>query len=384
MLFSWKIKDNEKCPCGSDKLYKDCCKGVSAIPPSASKKPPEVQIMEKMRSSMVKCCLHPDQANCHGKIKGAHALQNNKIISLLAGPERHVYMLNAKKQPLLVPLENGDVIPFVEISRTSANDATTETCFCDRHDNIAFATIEKGAPDFDNSNEMQFVYAYKAFIFEYYKQTMGMKIFRQCFKENPAAFQEKASVAMYRMLQLKSNEFEPIKKHFDSEILAGTHNGIYTCAVEIPEQIKFADYAYIAPSYDLNGKRIKNTKRGTMHRIALTIFPEQNKSWLIMSCLESEKKIFEAFFKQVKVASLKKLKFYLNMMLPLFSENMVLSPELWKSWTEEEQSAYSFYANLNGPDAKKMEMCLGFALKNAYRDKTGASYEVITKINLFS
>lgn len=189
---------------------------------------------------------------------------------------------------------------------------------------------------------------------------------------------------MYRMLQLKSKEFEPIKKHFDSEILAGTHNGLYTCAVEISEQIKFADYAYIAPSYDLNGNCIKHTKQGIMHRIALTIFPEQNKSWLIMSCLESEKEIFEPFFNQVKVASLKKLKFYLNMMLPLFSENMVLSPELWKSWTDDVQTAYTYYVNLNGPDAKKMEMCLGFALKNAYRDQTGASYDVIPKINLFS
>lgn len=82
-----------------------------------------------------------------------------------------------------------------------------------------------------------------------------------------------------------------------------------------------------------------------------------------MSCLESEKEIFEPFFNQVKVASLKKLKFYLNMMLPLFSENMVLSPELWKSWTDDVQTAYTYYVNLNGPDAKKMEMCLGFAVE---------------------
>lgn len=43
---------------------------------------------------MVKCCMHPDQSNCNGKIKNAHALQNNKIISLLAGTERHVYTMD--------------------------------------------------------------------------------------------------------------------------------------------------------------------------------------------------------------------------------------------------------------------------------------------------
>ena len=71
------------------------------------------------------------------------------------------------------------------------------------------------------------------------------------------------------------------------------------------------------------------------------------------------------------------------MMLPLFSENMVLSPELWKPWTDEVKGAYTYYANLNGPDAKKMEMCLGFALKNAYRDKSGSTYDAVPKINLF-
>ncbi|QGS68144.1 hypothetical protein CV093_04380 [Oceanobacillus sp. 143] len=91
--------------------------------------------------------MHPDQQNCKGKIKGAHALQNNKIISLLAGNERHVYLMDTKKSPLIVPLNNGKQELIIEMSRTSANAATTETCFCDLHDNIAFAAIEKGAPD---------------------------------------------------------------------------------------------------------------------------------------------------------------------------------------------------------------------------------------------
>lgn len=344
MLFRWRIKDNEPCPCGSDKLFRDCCKGKTVSSPSPSRKPPEVQIMEKMRSSMTRCCLHPDQANCKGRIKEAHALQNNKIISLLAGHDRHVYMLDAKKQPLLVPLDNGEVIPFVEISRTSANNATTETCFCDLHDNIVFAAIEKGAPNFDNSDIMKFTYAYKAFIFEYYKQTMGMKIYRQCYKENPQAFKGKDSVAMYRMFQLKEKGFEPIKRHFDSQILSGTCNGVYTCVVEIPEQ---------------------------------------TKSWLLMSCLDSERKIYEALFKQMQEASVQKIKYYLNLVLPLYSENMVLSPTLWNSWTENIRNAYTYYANLNGPEAIKMEMCLGFALKNAFRDKSGATYNRSPRINLF-
>lgn len=71
---------------------------------------------------------------------------------------------------------------LVEFSKVSANDATTETCFCDRHDNIAFAVIEKGAPHFDiNSEPMKFIYAYKAFVFECYKREVSYKIFQHFF-----------------------------------------------------------------------------------------------------------------------------------------------------------------------------------------------------------
>ena len=378
-----KIKDNEVCPCGSSLLFKACCKGKVIIP-KTSKKPADVQVMEMMRSSLKRYCLHPDKTNCKGRIKSAHALQNNKIISLLAGKDRHVYMLNAKKKPILVPLENGEIVPVVEIDEVSANDATTETCFCDRHDNIAFAAIEKGAPYFDDSSaEMKFVYAYKAFIFEYYKQRMALDIFRECFKRTPQAFQTRPMVGQYRMLQMKMKEFEPVRKHFDKQIMGGSQEGVYTCVVKIPEQIKFADYAYIAPDYDMNGRKIKHTRKGFMHRVAITIFPEDTQSWLLVSCLEEEKHIYADLFDQFQNASLDKLKFYLNMVLPLYSENMVLSPRLWKGWSEEIQTAYTYYSNLHGPKAKAMGMCTGVGLKNAYNDKSGKAYQTIPKINLF-
>ena len=44
------------------------------------------------------------------------------------------------------------------------------------------------------------------------------------------------------------------------------------------------------------------------------------------------------------------------MVLPLYSENMVLSPTLWRAWDEETQMAYTYYANLHGPEAMRMGM----------------------------
>ena len=379
-----KIWGNEACPCGSGIKYKDCCKNKGTTSNQNSKKPPEVQIMEMMRKSTERCCMHPNQSQCKGGIKKAHALQNNKIISMLSGSDRHVYIMDAKKQPLIIPMKNGESDVIIKIRKTSAKQTTTETCFCDYHDNIAFAAIEKDAPDFDETNEeMKFVYAYKAFIFEYYKQRTAMDVFKECFKKNPVAFKSASMVGMYRMLQLKMDEFEPVKSHFDKEILAGTHAGITTCVIKIPEQIKFADYAYIAPDYDLDGNRIKHTVKGVMHRIAITVFPELTQSYILLSCLETEKSIYQKLFDQLKTASVDKVKFYISMILPLYSENMVLSPELWNNWNEDNQQAYAFYANLKGPQATVYGKAIGMGLRNAAKCGSNFDYSKRGKLDLF-
>lgn len=92
-----KISKKESCPCGSGEVFINCCHNKEFNPLTETKKPLEVLIGEMMRKSMKKICMHPDQQNCKGIIKGAHALQNNKIICLLAGNERHVYLIDTKK-----------------------------------------------------------------------------------------------------------------------------------------------------------------------------------------------------------------------------------------------------------------------------------------------
>ena len=254
--------------------------------------------MERMRKSLKKrrLCLHPDQTHCQGGIKEAHALQNHKIISLLASSDNHVIMQDHTKQPIV--FADNSFNPIVPFSKVSGNKATTQSCFCDLHDTELFKPIEVGAPAFDpNNEEMKFVYAYKAFIFEYAKQLQLMSIFKESFAERPQVFSIPEMVKEYRIQCMRMEEFEPVKNHFDSEIMLGTHNGIETCVVKIPYQIGFANYAYIAPDFDLNGERVETIDDcRKMHRLAITVLPESNQSYILLSCLSSEKKIFHDFF----------------------------------------------------------------------------------------
>lgn len=367
------IHDDELCPCGSGKMFSNCCKNKPDSGPTKSPKPTEVLLMERMRKSLRKrrLCLHPDQTRCQGDIKEAHALQNHKIISLLASSDNHVMMQDHTKQPIVFdddPLNPVVIIPF---SKVSGNKATTQSCFCDLHDTELFKPIEAGTPDFDPNNEkMKFVYAYKAFIFEYAKQLHLMCLLKEIFAERPQVFSLPERVKEYRIQCMRMEEFEPVKKHFDSEIMLGTHNGIETCVVKIPYQIGFANYAYIAPDFDLNGERIGTIDdTGKMHRLAITVLPESSQSYILLSCLCSEEKIYHDFFEQIQVSEISKVLYYFNLLLPLFSENLVISEKLWNSHSEKGQLGLVHMANLVGTHQFNLSQTIGMALRNVAKNK---------------
>lgn len=380
------IHDDELCPCGSGKMFSNCCKNKPDSGPTNSPKPTEVLLMERMRKSLRKrrLCLHPDQTRCQGDIKEAHALQNHKIISLLASSDNHVMMQDHTKQPIIVNDDPLDPVVIVPFSKVSGNKATTQSCFCDLHDTELFKPIEAGAPDFDPDNEeMRFVYAYKAFVFEYAKQLQLMSILKETFAERPQVSLIPEMVKEYRIQCIRMEEFEPVKNHFDSEIMSGTHNGIETCVVKIPYQIGFANYAYIAPDFDLNGERIETIDEcRKMHRLAITVLPESNQSYILLSCLSSEEIIYHDFFDQIQESDISKVLFYFNLLLPLFSENLVISEKLWDNFSEKGQFGLVHMANLIGTDQFNLSHTIGMALRNAAKNKK-MDYSKRGEIDLF-
>ena len=380
------IHDDELCPCGSGKMFSNCCKNKPDSGPTNSPKPTKVLLMERMRKSLRKrrLCLHPDQTRCQGDIKEAHALQNHKIISLLASSDNHVMMQDHTKQPIIVnddPLNPVVIVPF---SKVSGNKATTQSCFCDLHDTELFKPIEAGAPDFDPDNEeMRFVYAYKAFVFEYAKQLQLMSILKETFAERPQVSLIPEMVKEYRIQCIRMEELEPVMNHFDSERMSGTNNGMETCVVKIPYQIGFANYAYIAPDFDLNGERIETIDDcGKMHRLAVTVLPESNQSYILLSCLSSEEKIYHDFFEQIKVSDTSKVLYYFNLLLPLFSENLVISEKLWDNHSEKGQFGLVHMAALIGTDQFNLSHTIGMALRNAAKNKK-MDYSKRGEIDLF-
>jgi len=70
--------------------------------------------------------------------------------------------------------------------------------------------------------------------------------------------------------------------------------------------------------------------------------------------------------------------------LTLYSENMVLSPVLWDSWDDGTKMLYTFFANLNGPEAAIQSKGIGMLLRNAAKIKPSYNYSKRSKIYLFN
>lgn len=120
-----------------------------------------------------------------------------------------------------------------------------------------------------------------------------------------------------------------------------------------------------------------------MKPVFLTIFPEKNNSYILISCLDKHKTTYDKLFKQLDSYSIDLIKYYFTLLLPLYSENIVLSPTLWESWSEEIQMAFTFYCNRQGKQFEIYDECVKFGLRNLKRRNINLETVSRGKIDLF-
>lgn len=344
LLENYWIGKNEPCPCGSGKKYKDCCKGRDNQASLDMDRSLDGQLLELLRKPVAKSCIHPDQASCRGMVRNSRPLQPERVMNLLSGADKQVYVMDRDVEPRVIKFEDDEPIVLTDFVAVPAKNAVTEAFFCERHAPL-FSILGKGEFDPENQEE-QFLYAYRAFATEYNKQTITLRSFQRNFKLRPFLFRLPRLITLYRATLRALEDLEAVKTVLDRALISGKHGGLVTYVVTIPRTIGFANYAFRAPDYDMNGEKILHTaKNGPTRRLAMTAFPEKGQSYLLLSCLEEDLEVYESLFRQLDRASPEKTRFYFSRILPLYAENMVLSPRLWEAWSEETRLAFTIYAN---------------------------------------
>lgn len=310
-----KLGRNEKCFCGSGKKYKKCCLGK--VDDKEFLQP--AKFLENYKNvrkdSRIKQCLYYDHTNCSERIIGAHSIQNNKILKKIS-TKGEVYM----------PCPKNDN-PFEFMPKWGRKQATVFTGFCGYHDNEIFKTIEN--EDFDKSEQHIFLYIYRCFAIEYHKKMEVMNMEAILINKLPSRI--KGIQDNFSGFELAKNDLEVCKIEFDNAFLNKKYDILTSIIWEFDKPIKFAASGFTALAEDLDGNKIQDLTDidSRMKHIFVTIFPEGERSYCIISWLKSNDTLFDSYKKQLNELDVQRRKIYINNLLPVITENITVNPEAW-------------------------------------------------------
>lgn len=265
--------------------------------------------------------------DCRGDIIRAHSIQNNKILSKLAS-DGHVY----------VPDFNQDKFGGVDLKKKGRNEATTATCFCKYHDTELFKDIE--LREYQYEEKQNFLYAYRAFSKYYYDRIIGLEDTRDMFRVAPNMMLALGTAERIKGLEISVEEDEVLKTTFNTALQHERFDEVQTITITLDYEVGFAT-AYMSPlSYDLKGNMISDvwSSSGRMRNIYVSIFPENGKTYILISWLKEDSGVmFEELKKQFKEVEKNKetLLRTLNNMVACHSDNIVFSKKLLDRWGED-------------------------------------------------
>lgn len=322
-----KIYD-QPCPCGSGKIFSECC-ACKQDDPEFSNPLNFIQTFKTIRyESKIKQCLYPDHSKCSERIIDAHSIQNNKILKRISS-DGYIYM----------PCPKSDN-PFALMTEWGRKEATVFTGFCGHHDNEIFEPIENNP--FNKSVFHTFLYSYRCFAVEYHKKQEVANMQQSIFKRKPSLITLPEDKNPFKGMISAINDFQHVKDEFDRSLLTGDYDILTSIIWEFPFEVKFAATGFEAPTRDLRGKRIQNLKDFSVlaEHIFVMVFPEETKTYCIFSWLKSNDSLFSGIAEQLNSLNYEKRKNYINNLLPIISENIVLNPDAWNRFGKPQKRSF--------------------------------------------
>lgn len=285
-----------------------------------------------------KFCFYPDKTKCQGKIKRAHTIQNNRILSKIS--------------------DNGDLIVLNEKSNLSFQGSakkgrgivSTFWGFCNYHDTVLFEPIENY--NYDKSLKQTFLYTYRTFCWHYYlkleEQKKNKYIYENINDENIKLGLMENDFT--KGLELGINDNEKLLNIFNNALLKNNYNIIKYDVFEIPYEVKFCCCGMVQLYRDLMGNKINDYDKIEdidipLKNLYINIFPESNKSYCIFSWIK-EDSVYEDFINQFKKMTFRNKINYLNNMLPKETDKIFINPRLWKKFGVDVQQSLLAQCNL--------------------------------------
>lgn len=299
-------------------------------------------------------CLLKELNQCNGSIIDAHSIQNSRILEKLS--------------------ENNEVV-YIDKNRVSINKnlvpkkiATTFRGFCAYHDKEIFKPIEEKEYELGDI-EQNFLFTYRAFAKEYI-DTLGVSKFYNDYyidklinnnelnailekhtSENlpdKEKIRAKKNAVLLRQdkrveeLEKQMKELEKLKNCMNYYLTKKMYSKIDTISIEIPVENKIACCCSIYIHLDTEGKEFNRTYDNPMF---LNIFPQGNKTIILLSYLNKHRYCFSNFINQIKKFENKEI--LISNILLKYGNNIVFNPSYLKQFGESQLNIVERALNRN-------------------------------------
>lgn len=277
------------------------------------------------RESRLKECFCADD-RCSSSIIKAHSVQNNRILRQIADNGYVIQLQHGN-------IDDGFVIQPKLVGRKIA---TVSTNFCGFHDTTIFLSIE--SRDYKKNNkEQEFLFAYRAFAREYHVKHEATNLLRNA-KKIPNVNRDYLEYSLQGS-QLTLKQMAREKNWWNNSLKKQDFDAIGTFVIELHGKYEIAVSSAFAMEYDLQGNKINDFSDldRDLKFSFLTVFPQGNKTFILLSFYQQDKRLFSFINNQIKKRSVAEQKHIVSNLILSHVENLVLSPRTWSSFTKEKQ-----------------------------------------------
>ena len=288
-------------------------------------------IGEVRREGRTKSCFAAD-SNCSNTIVKAHSVQNNRILTRLADNGEVIQLKHDIRE------EEFEIAPIL-VGRRAASVATN---FCGMHDTSIFLPIEQRnytPGDF----QQEFLFAYRAYAREYHVKLEQTIMFKSALEKLDTPSQKKIIADGLQRSEIALKEMEPYRTVLNQARQSSDYTQIHTYRAEFRLPCPIAASSSFALEHDLNGRVVNDLDdlNTPLKPLMLTVFPQDTKTHVLISCFRKDKKDYACIPKQILSCTKAEQKIIISNIILAHIENLFISPSWWESRPKETQASIS-------------------------------------------
>lgn len=283
------------------------------------------------KDGRTKDCFFHDKTDCVGKIKNAHSLQKNGVLSIIESEvdgNKIVYCFQR--------MNKNEFDQYLGFEKIGKGAASTFFGFCDKHDTILFQKIENHPVDIVN-NEHKFLLCYRACARSYHRKIEQLRSFQNNLLFNNPSLKEQQEGGMNGS-KAAIDELEEHKTLLNNILQTNSFNSLRYFTHIVNYQIPIACTSIMSPKFYLDNSifNFSDDPNVKYQHVYLTVLPTKTNTQILYACIPSHEKSMK-FIDDLEQLSSDDLRTVTCSLMVNEIENGFISPTIFEKLSQEEQ-----------------------------------------------